>query len=76
MQEAKSLYNPTKGGGQREFRPIKGIGSGEAEVVREFLINGKTLPLSPTWTPKVCRIMALMAIKFGFRAIILHTFGV
>ena len=29
-----------------------------------------------TWTPKVCKIMAFMAVIMGFRAIILHTFGV
>ena len=29
-----------------------------------------------TWTPKVCEIMAFMAVILGFRAIILHAFGV
>ena len=29
-----------------------------------------------TQTSKVCKIMALMAVYYGIRAIILHTFGV
>ena len=39
---------------------------------RTFRVKG----LGFTWTPKVCKIMALYGCYYGFRAIILHTFGV
>ena len=29
-----------------------------------------------TWAPEVCKIMAFYGCYYGFRAIILHTFGV
>ena len=60
------------------------------QVIAEALVmtwnqNPESQPVAPltyslvvsTWTPKVCKIMAFMAIIMGLvRAIILHTFGV
>ena len=37
--------------------------------------GGAGSALGITWTPKVCKIMAFMAIIGGFRAKVLHTFG-
>ena len=37
--------------------------------------NG-TLQDSGSWASKVCRVIAFRAVSGGFRAIMLHTFGV